>query len=311
LRIAVTGGGGFIGEHVLRHLVDAGANVDVLGPTPLKRPQVRSMVANREVRYSPDALTADRADLVEALEGCDSLVHLHYTRPRVEGFWSRMVDEIDANLKMALRLLDAAELAGVGHVCLASSVQVYTPPAVGVRETDPVGGQVSPYAQVKLAQESAFRMWGQRTGRPNSVLRLSTVYGPGETVDRAIPNFIRAALAGAAPVVSGAGAALFDPVYVGDVAEAFAMAIENRGCGTFNIGTGRGWSPREVATLVIRLCEADSSIAEDLAESDRGGPVCDVSWAASVLGFKATTALEAGLQQEIGWLRDRAMTRTA
>jgi UDP-glucose 4-epimerase len=164
---------------------------------------------------------------------------------------------------------------------------------------------------VKLAQESSFFTWGQRTGRPSSILRLSTVYGPGETVDRAIPNFIRAALAGTRPVVSGHGAALFDPVYVGDVAEAFAMSIENRAGGIFNIGTGRGRSPREVAELVIRLCEADCEVAEDFGEPDRGGPVCDVSRAETVLGFKATTELETGLHAEINWLRDPALTRTA
>lgn len=311
LRIAVTGGGGFIGEHVLRHLLAAGAEVELLGPTPLKRPMVSSLVANKVVGYLPAALTADRADLAEALHDCDSLVHLHYARPPVKGFWSRVVDEVNANLLLTLRLLDAAELARVGQVCLASSVQVYTPPARGVAEDGPVGWPVSPYGLVKIEQESFFRMWGQRAGRPASILRLSTVYGPGETVDRAIPNFIRAAQAGTQPVVSGLGAAVFDPVYVGDVAEAISLALANRACGTFNIGTGRGWSSREVAALVIRLCQADCDIAEDLAEPDRGGPVCDVSRAESVLGFKAATPLEVGLQHEIDWLHDPALTRTA
>jgi UDP-glucose 4-epimerase len=311
LRIAVTGGGGFIGEHVLRHFLAAGAELLVLGPTPHKRPLVRSLVANKEVRYLPDGLVADPADLADALHDYDSLVHLHYTRPSLGGFWTRLAAEVDANLLLTLRLLDAAERARVGQVCFASSVQVYTPPARGVSEYGPVGGPVSPYALVKLEQESAFRTWEQRTGRPAAMLRLSTVYGPGETVDRAIPNFIRAALGGTQPVVSGYGAGLFDPVYVGDVAEAFSMAIGNRAGGTFNIGTGRGRSSREVAALVIRLCQADCDIAEDLAEPDRGGPVCDVSRADEILGFRATTPLEVGLQHEIDWLRDPALTRTA
>jgi UDP-glucose 4-epimerase len=268
---------------------------------------VRSLVASKAVRYSPAALAADPADLAETLHDFDSLVHLSYSRPLVDGFWSRVAEELNTNLLLTLRVLEAAELARVDQVCFSSSVQVYTPPARGVAEDGPVGGGVTPYAMVKLEQESFFRKWEQRTGRPAAILRLSTVYGPGETVDRAIPNFIRAALAGTQPVVSGHGMAEFDPVYVGDVADAISLAIGNRTGGTFNVGTGRGLSCREVATLVMRLCRAECDIAEDLAEPDRGGPVCDVSRAEAVLGFKATTPLEVGIRREIGWLRDPAL----
>jgi len=295
----------------LGHLVAAGAQVDLLGPTPLKRRTVRSLIERDHVRYKPFALEGDAVDLANALAGCDALVHLRYRPPATDGFWSQLLEGVSDNLLETIRLLDAAAVAGVGQVCLASSVNVYQPPALGVDENAAVGGSLKPYAVVKLQQEECVRRWSRETGRPAAILRLATVYGPGETVGRAIPNFIRAALAGERPVVAGRGASLFDPIYVGDVAAAFLCALEKGSEGTFNIATGRGWPTKYVARLVMRLCAADGDVELNRAKPDSDRPVCNVARAQSVLGFKATTSLETGLQAEIDWLRTQQLRRTA
>jgi len=307
----VTGAGGFIGAHLLLHLLAAGVQVDVLGPTPLKRQTVRSLIRHGEVCYKPFALDADGVDLAGALKGCDALVHLRYRPPATEGFWSQLLEGANDNLLETIRLLDAAAVAGVSHVCLASSVSVYKPPALGVDEDAPVGGPLKPYAIVKLQQEDYVCHWTRQTGRPAAILRLATVYGPGETVDRAIPNFIRAVLSGGRPVVAGRGAALFDPIYVADVAEAVLCALEKRAEGTFNIATGRGWPTRHVARLVMRLCAMEGDVKLNRAEPDGDRPICNVARAQSVLEFKARTSLETGLQAEIDWLRNLQLRRTA
>jgi nucleoside-diphosphate-sugar epimerase len=188
---------------------------------------------------------------------------------------------VNQNLLETIRLLDAAAEAGVGQVCLASSVSVYTPPALGVDEDAQVGGPLKPYALVKLQQEDCARQWSCRTHRPAAILRLATVYGPGETVERAIPNFIRAVVSGREPVVAGRGAA------------------------------GRGWPTRHVARLVMRLCGMEGDVVCTRAEPDRDRPVCNVTRAETILGFKARTSLEVGLQAEINWFRAMHATRSA
>jgi nucleoside-diphosphate-sugar epimerase len=236
---------------------------------------------------------------------------LRYRPPATNGFWSQLLEGVNDNLLETIRLLDAAAVAGVSQVCLASSVSVYQPPALGVDEDAAVGGSLKPYAVVKLQQEDCVRRWARETGRPAAILRLATVYGPGETVGRAIPNFIRATLAGERPVVAGRGASLFDPIYVADVAAAFLCALEKGSEGTFNIATGRGWPTKYVARLVMRLCAAEGDVELNRAEPDSDRPVCNIARAQSVLGFKATTSLETGLQAEIDWLRSRQLRRTA
>jgi nucleoside-diphosphate-sugar epimerase len=118
-------------------------------------------------------------------------------------------------------------------------------------------------------------------------------------------------LAGERPVVAGRGAALFDPIYVGDVAAAFLRALETRSEGTFNIATGRGWPTKYVARLVMRLGAMEGDVELNRAEADSDRPICNVARAQSVFGFKAKTSLEAGLQAEIDWLRNLQLRRTA
>jgi nucleoside-diphosphate-sugar epimerase len=103
----------------------------------------------------------------------------------------------------------------------------------------------------------------------------------------------------------------FDLVYVDDVAEAFERALVRREGGVFNIGSGVGRTPREIAGILIQLFGASCAIQEDPDARERGGPVCDVSLAERVLGFRASMPLEVGLRAEIEWLRRMPLTWTA
>jgi nucleoside-diphosphate-sugar epimerase len=273
-RVAVTGAGGFIGSHLRPHLLAAGAMVE-----PVSAPSLSS------------------------LRGFDSVVHLGYRRPAGYGFWGCLLEELQTNVLDTIRLLEAAAEAGIAQVCFTSSTRVYAPASRAATEDGPTGADLTPYAVAKLEQEAYVRRWARTTGGWATVLRLATVYGPGETVDRAIPNFIRAVLAGRPPVVDGAGIAPFEPVFVEDVVEAIACALDHGANGIFNVGTGVGRTPREVASLVIRLCGADCRVVENKAAADRGGPISDVSRAAAELSFRAQTPLDGGLCREIEWLR--------
>ena len=245
------------------------------------------------------------------LSECDSLLHMNYKPGEAEGFTRPFEEEVHNNLLETQHLVNVCEVAGVEHICFLSSALVYTPPREGAREDGAVGGGVPPYALVKLLQESRLRQWARRSARPAALLRLTTVYGPGETVARAIPNFIRAALSGREAVVNRDLDARFDPVYVDDVAEAIVTVLARPAGGTFNIGTGRAWSPGQVAALVHRLCAGGAGGERRSEGIDFVRPVVDVSLAATILGFKAAVQLEAGLAEEIGWLRDTQLRMTA
>jgi nucleoside-diphosphate-sugar epimerase len=300
-RIGLTGGGGFIGSHLLKRLLDAGASVELLGPTSLRRPEVRGLIDSGGARYWPAALGGDQSDLREILRRCDSLVHLAYQPPTGTGFWERLEVELETNMLPTVRLLDAADQAGLAFVCFTSSASVYPRLLRWAVEDGPVDPGSSPYSFVKLMQESCVRKWAETFGRSASILRLATVYGPGETAPRAIPNFIRAVLAGKSPVLEGRGSQSFDVIYIADVVDALILALRHRPNDTLNIGTGFGRTPRELAAMIIQLTGASLPIVEDPSVPERPSPRCVVSRAATRLGFRAQTVMEAGLREEIRW----------
>ena len=237
------------------------------------------------------------------LEGCDSLIHLGYRLPLTTNDSERIAEEFATNVADTLHLLREAERHGIEHVCFASSALVYRPslePAVEDGATEPQNA----YAVAKLAQEACIRFFSRRTGRPTAILRLTTVYGPGERVSRAVPNFIRSALRQQPLVLDGLGRQPFDLVYVADVAQAFVRATAAMADGTFNIGSGRLCTPRELAERVIALCGEKLPIIEDNRRKERGGAACDIRRAKRAFNFRADTTLDEGLAAEIAWLRD-------
>jgi UDP-glucose 4-epimerase len=273
----------------------------------LQRPAVLRLAEEGVLEHQAIGLEGDTGELRRALAGCEALIHLAYSPPLRKGFWAELGEQVEANLLPTIGLLDAADAAQVPFFCLASSVSVYSPPAVRVAEDSKVGVGVSPYALNKLEQEQLARTWAQDPGRSAAVLRLASVYGPGETAHRAIPGFIRAALAGQPLIVDGHGDQLFDPIYVDDAVEAISAAVGLRADGVFNIATGQGRTALDVANLVVQLTGASVEVVEDHNVASRGGAVCNVFKAAAELGFRAGTGFEAGLAQEIDWVRQEQL----
>lgn len=295
-RIAVTGGGGFIGSHLVDGLVEQGASVRLLGPLDRVRPQVAALLRAGRVEQATDAI------------GCDAIVHLAYRAPAAVSPTAALHAEFAQNHLKTVRLLEDAEHWGVEHIVFASSVAVYHPGEERIPETAAAGGDVTPYGAIKAMQERRCRSWAEATGGLATILRLSSVYGPGETVRRAIPRFLQAAQERRPAVVAGTGRGRFDPIFVDDVVDAFLAALRRRRCRTYNIGSGVPRTTREVAELVFRMAQVDIEPVYETNRDDGDRPLPNVERAAADLGFRARTPLETGLIIERGWLRQNART---
>lgn len=307
MRIAMTGGGGFIGAHLLARLVATGFDVTLLGSTTGKSRYTASLVAGGTVRHLRcDDSFAEQDILQPALADVDALVLLGYHLPASTSPAQRLAEELSRNVAPVVRLLRATESRS-RHVVFASSVSVYgSPESAPVREID-VPRPQTPYAIAKLACEEAMQMLSQAAGSSATILRFSTTYGPGETVPRAIPNFIRATLAGQPPIVSGDGRDEHDYVNVADVVDAILLALRRRTGGIFNVGTGIGTTTIDLADLIIKLAAADVVPAFRAAgpTARRMAMVCATEAAERDLGFKASRQLSQGLVEEIGWFRSQ------
>lgn len=305
MRIALTGGGGFIGSHLVARMVAAGMDVTLVGPDTGKSRYVASLVASGVVKFFRCDASFDDEDLLpRVLEDSDALVLLRYVMPTPASLTQRTLEEFDANVAPTIRLLRAA-LDSTPHIVFASSVSVYGEPDRPHVHEDDVPRPLTPYAVAKLACEHAIAALVSAAGRTATILRYATVYGPGETVPRAIPNFIRATLSGTQPRVNGSGLDERDYVHVADVVDATLAALRGRAVGVYNIGTGVGTSTLDLARLVISA--AGSSVTPVCAGARAcAAPtriVCDTHAASSGLGFVARRSLAQGLPEEIGWFR--------
>ena len=221
--ILVTGGCGFIGTHLTRALVAAGANVTVLdnlsnGAPGNVPPGARLVVG--DVR--------DAGLLRGLVQAADGVFHLAAVAS-VEVCNQRWHESHTTNLGGTLAVFEAARDHG-RPVVWASSAAVYGSQVRMPLEESLAPAPTSPYGADKLGGEVqaglARRMFGLRAVG----MRFFNVYGPGQ--DPASPYsgvasiFIRKALQGQVATINGDGGAVRDFIYVSDVVDALARAME-------------------------------------------------------------------------------------
>lgn len=310
----MTGGGTFIGSHLLARLLAAGMDVTLMGATVGESRYTASVLNAGEVRFLRcDGAFRQEGVLRRAMEGVDTLLLLDYVVPESNARGARLLEEIESNVAPLIRLLRAAD-GPVRHVVFSSSMDVYGQGAArAVLEADAPWPETA-YAIAKLASEEAVRSFARSAGWTASILRYSTVYGAGETASGAIPNLIRAALADRSALIEADGRDEGDYLHVCDAAEAALAAVRRHANGTYNIGTGTATTTIELAELVFRLAGAR---VKPTIRAPRGSDarhprlVPDPGLARAELAFTARRALDEGLAEEIGWFRSlRAQAST-
>jgi nucleoside-diphosphate-sugar epimerase len=312
MRVAVTGGGGFIGAHLLARLLGAGIDVTLVGQDTGRSRYVAALVAAGAVRFAKcDAGFRDDGMRRSALADAEALVLLAYMAPTGSSASARLVDEVEQNVESTARLLRAVDDGRTRHVVFASSDSVYgKPERTPVREIDATDPRI-PFAAAKLACEQIVRVACGAAGATSSILRYSNVYGPGEPSSRLIPTFIRAALSGRPPFIDGEGFDERDYVHVADAIDATMNALCRRADGVYNIGSGIGTTTFELAQLIVWISGGSAAPirrAATGADQDRTSVVLDIARAASELGFSARRALSDGLAEEVGWFKGTAPT---
>lgn len=246
--VLVTGGLGFIGRYLARHLAELGATVTVW-----------DVAAGYDSTWVTEGVNVQRVDLrrplsPSAMEGIDTIFHLagnasgkiSMTNPRFD---------YEINVEATFNVAEAAVAAGVEKLVFMSSALVYgRPRATPIAETHPTN-PLLPYAGSKLAAESILRGLYNGLGLRVVIGRCFAVYGRGEnpaTAEAEPGVYSRACVSGDPIVVRGdLDRKTRDFVHVSDVARALTLlAARGEPGGVFNVGSGIEVSLRElVGTL--------------------------------------------------------------
>jgi len=309
--VLVTGGGGFIGSHLVENLVALGAKTRALVHYNARGSWGwldQSPVAKEVEVIAGDICDSD--SVAGATENAEIVFHLaaliaipySYTAPE---------SYVRTNVQGTLHALQAARRSGVARFVHTSTSEVYgTAREVPIKETHPLQGQ-SPYSASKIGADKIAEAFHCSFGVPIVTVRPFNTFGPRQSARAVIPTIIAQVLDGAGAVKLGSLHPTRDLNFVANTVEGYiAAASHDAAIGeTFNLGSNREITIGDLAQLIIRLAGRDAKIE---TESQRVRPekseverlLADNTKAAKLLGWTPRVTLEDGLRATIEWLRE-------
>lgn len=248
----VTGGGGFIGSHLVRRLVAQGARVRILDNGSNGSLDNIADVADDVEWIDGDVRDADAVG--QAMRGVEVVFH-HAAVASVADSIRHPLEAHETNIGGTLNVLTTARNHSVRRVICASSAAVYgNLPGLPKHEESPLQ-PLSPYGVQKLTAESYARVWHSVYGLETVALRYFNVFGPGQDpageYAGVVSRFLGAVLDGDVPTIFGDGEQSRDFIYVSDVVEVNLLAARMPVAGTvMNVASGR---PTTLNALVAQI----------------------------------------------------------
>jgi dTDP-glucose 4,6-dehydratase len=318
-RILVTGADGFIGSHLVEHLVRAGHAVRafVYYNAFDSRGWLDHVAA--PVRDGFDVCAGDVRDphcVSQAMRGCEVVMHLAaligipYSYHAPESY-------VDTNIRGTLNVLQAARELAVRRVIHTSTSEVYgTAQSLPMAEEHRLHPQ-SPYAATKVAADQLALSFYASFGTPVVVLRPFNTYGPRQSARAVIPTVITQIAAKAGRIRLGALAPTRDFCFVRDTVRAFASAaVAEQALGeVINVASGQEISIGETARLIADIMHAGIEIVTDDGRVRPAGSeverLCGANdKARRLLGWEPEYAgregLARGLRETIAWFTEPA-----
>lgn len=308
MKIVVTGAAGFVGSSICKALASDHEviGIDSFDETLYPAQQKRNR-ASELSHFSGFTLVSEAIQTLSApsviFGGADFVIHCAAI-PGLRPSWEHPEMYIEQNLGATLRLAESvAQASDNTKIIHLSTSSVYGKNARGseAMEVKPV----SPYGITKLAAERELDFFATKMGLDVMILRLFSVYGPGQRPDMAFFRLIEAALNDSPFTVFGDGTQSRSNTYIGDVVTFIRRIVEgetNFIAGVFNIGGGEVASLNRAISIVQSLTGSEVRLmSSDPVLGDQVHTEADVGKARDMLGFSAPTGLELGLAGQVSW----------
>ena len=314
-RVLITGGAGFIGSNLVRHLLAQRPGARIVNLDALtyagRKENLDGVDGARHAFVHGDIRDRALVDRLLAEHAIDTVIHLA-AESHVDRSITGPAPFIDTNVVGTFTLLQAVLAAGrpirFHHV---STDEVYGPLApdrAPVREGEPYAPS-SPYAASKAASDHLVRAYVTTYGIDATISSCSNNYGPYQFPEKLIPLMITNALAGRPLPVYGDGQQIRDWLHVEDHCEAIVAIVERGRTGeTYHVAGGN--QPHNIE-IVERLCDLIGPDARGLITrvTDRPGHdrryALDTTKIAAELGWRPRRSLADGLAETVAWYRSR------
>jgi len=300
MKIAVAGGAGFIGQHLVRQLVKDGHQVTASWYR--REPQADCEWVPADLRNHAAALAFVKdADLVYICAGETAGAGVVAKTRRAL---------VIPTLQIHIAMFEACAAAGVKKVIAMSSSTAYPDSPEPMKETDYDGPLFHAYRHIgatKRFVETLGRMYEEMDV---TFLRVTNAYGPHDCYDldrsHVIPALVRKVVERHDPlVIWGDGGEVRDLIYIDDVVRALILAQKSKGHESYNIGLGSGISVNAALEMLLHFADHQPKIVYDASKPQMiRKRAVDVHKAATRLGFAAEIYPALGLSKTYQWAKE-------
>jgi UDP-glucose 4-epimerase len=297
MRVLVTGGGGFIGSHVVDRLIDRGTTPRIfdLSASPYHSPL--------EVETFTGSIT-DPANLDLAMRDCDAVIHLAAVADVAHVHADPVLAE-EVNTRGTLNVLEAACRAKVGRVVYGSTTWVYSDcKEQSVDEETPIPAPRHLYTATKLAGETYCAGYAELFELESTVLRFGIPYGPRARAAGVVAKFTDLALEGKALTIAGDGSQCRSFIYVEDLADGIVAALKPEAANrTYNLSGDEVVTILEIAETVQEMTGGCEIVHTPPRPGDFPGKEISNVRALEEMGWKAETSFREGVRKYVEWVR--------
>lgn len=309
----VTGATGFVGAHVVRFLVERGAQVVCLQRDSIRANALDLFDLRRRVTVIQGAVE-DYALMARILNEYETDAVFHLAAQALVGAANRSpLSTFESNIRGTYCLLEACRVSEtVKRIVVASSDKAYgSHQTLPYREDFPLQGRF-PYDVSKTCTDLIAQSFAHSYDLPVAVTRSANIYGPGDmNLSRIIPGTIMAVLRNERPIIRSDGTPVRDFIYADDIAEAYLLLSEKideaRG-EAFNFGSGAPVQMLALVRRIVGLMGREAELAPVVMLKTKIAREIDAQYLGSEkifekFGWKPATGLDDGLQKSIDWYR--------
>ena len=284
MRIWITGGAGFLGQRLARHLESRGHSV--IG---LSRRKNEGRTQSYQIDLASEEAVAQLHSVVDDTGEPDVVIHSAARQPGLKG---ELRDYVRSNVLSTLNLIEALMPTPPKQIIYTSTLSVYGRPGRNpVAETDPAGG-TAPYSATKRWAEQLFEHL--KSGTCLIVLRLPSLYGVGQ-VDSFIDGLARTSLQNQKLELFSRGELIRDALHVADVVAAIDLCVTDPPEPEFicmNLGCGRAITTAEWAGALVNALGSQSEIVPLDQEANQFDLYADIQLVQKTIGFQPTELRE-------------------
>jgi UDP-glucuronate 4-epimerase len=309
--ILVTGGAGFIGSHVIDHILASGhsvINIDNFNDFYDKSIKESNILGHLKFIDKYKLIREDISNkqfLFNALKKfkIDAIIHLAAragVRPSIENPHQYFID----NVIGTQNILDYAKDNNIKNLVMASSSSVYgnnkkTP----FSETDPVDNPISPYAATKKTNELQAFTYHHLFGLNIIMLRFFTVYGPRQRPDLAIHKFTNLIKQGKPIPFYGDGTTSRDYTFIDDIVQGILSSLHYLETHSsvyeiINLGNNKPVNLNEMVKTIEKTLNLKAILDKlPIQQGDVEITFADISKAKKILGYKVCTNFKTGIEK--------------